>query len=283
MLLGGCASTPGNSKDPFEQYNRAMFQFNDIMDRAVVKPVSQGYKTVMPPPAQMMVSNVFSNLNDVVVTLNDLLQLKLTQAVSDASRVVINTTVGMFGIADVATVVGLEKHDEDFGQTLGHWGVGSGPYLVLPLLGPSSVRDTVGFYADIETSPLRKEGHVDIRNDAMVLDFVAHRARLLDSETILDEAATDRYAFIRDAYLQRRQNEVYDGNPPRPKYEDEEDDSKPDPAAKPGPHSSSDATPIPPVAMNGPQAETPAQLPVAGVEAPQAIPAPPQAPGGQLP
>jgi len=132
------------------------------------------------------------------------------------------------GLIDVATPMGLEKHNEDFGQTLGYWGVGSGPYLMLPFLGPSSVRDSVGLYADTITSQTSRIKHVAVRNEVYLTSFVVKRSNLLDEEKVLDEAAIDRYSFIRDAYLQHRQNLVYDGNPPREKYDDEDDDSKPD-------------------------------------------------------
>ena len=228
LALGGCASTGHNPKDPFESFNRGMYQFNDTLDKAVVKPTAKAYNTVVPAPGRMMLSNFFSNLNDVIVAVNDLLQFKVVQAVSDTGRVVVNTTVGLLGVADVASMVGLEKHNEDFGQTLGRWGVGSGPYIVLPVLGPSSARDGVGLYVDSRTSMIRKIKHVDTRNEAYATDLLSQRAALLDQENVLDEAAIDRYAFIRDAYLQHRQNEVYDGNPPREKLDDEEGDSKPD-------------------------------------------------------
>jgi phospholipid-binding lipoprotein MlaA len=228
LALGGCASTSHNPQDPFESFNRGVYQFNDTLDKAVIKPVAQGYNTVVPEPGRMMLSSFFSNLNDVVVLANDLLQFKVVQAVSDTGRIVVNTTFGVFGVADVATAIGLKKHNADFGQTLGHWGIGSGPYLMLPLFGPSSVRDGVGLYADSFASPIMKISNVDTRNEAYVTNLIGKRAALLDQENVLDEAAIDRYAFIRDAYLQHRQSLVYDGNPPREKYDDEEDGSKPD-------------------------------------------------------
>src|SRR3989338_6302756 len=174
----------------------------------------------MPLPGQVMVSNFFSNLDDVIVTLNDLLQFKFTQAACDGARFLFNSTFGVFGLIDVAHR--LEKHDEDFGQTLGYWGVGSGPYIVLPILGPSTVRDGAGLYVDSRPSRLRHVDHIRSRNQLYLTKAVNHRAQLLDQEKILDEAALDRYEFIRDAYLLRRRSLVYDGNPPREKYEEEE-------------------------------------------------------------
>lgn len=224
LLLGGCATTHVNPQDPLEPLNRGVYQFNDALDRAVVKPVAKGYNFVMPAPGKMMVTNFFSNLDDVVVAVNDLLQLKLKQAVADTGRVAVNTTVGLFGLVDVATHVGLEKHNEDFGQTLGYWGVGPGPYLVLPLFGPSTVRDGIGDYADSFLGVWHQVDDVESRNQLLATDLLNQRARLLDDEALLNEAVLDRYTFIRDAYLQRRLNRVYDGHPPRPKYEDEDED-----------------------------------------------------------
>ncbi len=221
LALSGCASTANtNPKDPLEPFNRGVYKFNDRVDKAVVKPVAKAYIKIMPEPARNMVRNFFSNLDDVVVTLNDLLQLKFAQAASDGSRFVLNSTFGIFGLFNFADT--LEKHHEDFGQTLGYWGVGSGPYLVLPLLGPSNVRDGVGLYVDGQTNPLGEVEDVRARNQAYVAKLTSARAGLLRQEEVFEEAATlDRYAFIRDAYLQRRLNLVHDGSPPRERIEDE--------------------------------------------------------------
>ena len=223
LALTGCTSTHArNPADPLESFNRGVYQFNDAVDKAIAKPVAQGYNAVMPVPGKMMVSNFFSNLDDVIVTLNDLLQFKFAQAASDGARFVFNSTFGVFGLFDVAHR--LEKHNEDFGQTLGYWGIGSGPYIVLPILGPSTVRDGVGLYADSRPSKLRRVDHIRSRNQLYLTKAINRRAQLLDQEKVLDEAALDRYEFIRDAYLLRRQSLVYDGNPPREKYEEEEND-----------------------------------------------------------
>lgn len=222
LVLGGCASTHYNPKDPFEPFNRGVYQFNETVDKAVIKPAAKGYNAVMPVPGKVMVSNFFSNLDDVIVAINDLLQLKVVRAISDSGRIVVNTTVGLFGLVDVASLVGLEKHHEDFGQTLGYWGVGSGPYLVIPLFGPSSVRDGVGLYADSRAGVLRRVSHVDTRNQLYATNLLSKRVDLLDKEKVLDEAMIDRYFFIRDAYLQRRKSLIYDGNPPREKFDDDE-------------------------------------------------------------
>lgn len=225
LLLSGCASTSGfnNPQDPFESMNRSIYKFNDALDRAVVKPVAKGYRAVVPTPGRIMVTNFFSNLDDVLVTLNDILQLKLKHAASDFGRVLINTTVGALGLADAATAVGLKKHNEDFGQTLGYWGIGSGPYLMLPILGPSSIRDGIGLYADSFPSMITQTRPIRVRNQAIVIKGISNRSNLLEQEKLLDTAVIDRYSFIRDAYLAHRKNLVYDGNPPRPKYyEDDE-------------------------------------------------------------
>ena len=224
LLLTGCGtlnlSAYTQQKDPLESFNRSVFKFNDALDRAVVKPVAQGYSAVMPGPVKTMVSNFFSNLDDVVVTANDILQFKFKQAASDGARVIFNTTFGLLGLINVTDR--LEKHDEDFGQTLGYWGVPSGPYLVLPILGPSSIRDGTGRYVDSFASVIANTGHVPTRNSAWAVEGLDTRASLLEQEKVLDEAIIDRYSFIRDAYLMHRQSLVYDGNPPRQKFDDDE-------------------------------------------------------------
>lgn len=224
LALAGCASTSNNPKDPLESFNRSVYYFNDTVDSAVVKPVAHGYNAVVPGPVKLMISNFFSNLNDITVAINNLLQLKITKAASDCGRVVINSTVGLFGIIDIATPVGLKKHNEDFGQTLGYWGVGSGPYLMLPFLGPSSIRDGIGLATDSTTDVVWRIDPVNVRNWTATTRAVDTRADLLDKEKVLDAAAVDRYAFIRDSYLQRRRSLVYDGDPPREKFEDFEDE-----------------------------------------------------------
>ena len=205
-LAGGCASsnTPG---DPLEGFNRAMFGFNEGVDNAILRPVASGYKAVVPEPARDCVGNVFSNINDIFVSVNSLLQGKVGDAVSDACRVVVNTTVGLLGCFDVASKVGLEKHNRDFGQTFGKWGIGSGPYLVLPFLGPSSVRDGAGTLIYSYLDPVWAD-HVPTRNVAYSLRAVNRRSELLDASNVLEEAALDKYSFVRDAYLQRRRGMV---------------------------------------------------------------------------
>ncbi|GBG01124.1 hypothetical protein AZSI13_04510 [Azospira sp. I13] len=218
--LGGCASTANNPKDPWEGFNRAMFSFNEGVDKAVIKPVAQGYDAVLPQPVQTGVGNFFGNIADVFIAFNNLIQGKPGDAVSDAGRVFLNSTVGILGIFDVASVAGLEKHDEDFGQTFGRWGVGDGPYVVWPFIGSRTVRDTVGYVVDVAADPVRNVDHVPTRNAAAALRLVDTRASLLPAEKVIDDAALDKYSYMRDAYLQRRKNLIYDGNPPREKLED---------------------------------------------------------------
>jgi len=220
--LTGCASTHAlNPADPFEPFNRSMYTFNDTLDKVVAKPIAQGYNKVMPDVGRTMVSNFFSNLDDVVVTANDLLQFKFVQAFSDGMRFLVNSTVGVGGLIDVASMR-LDKNDEDFGQTLGYWGMETGPYLMLPLLGPSSFRDGIGSIGDGQISPVSRTRHVRTRNQLYLTRAINGRAQLLSQEKILDGALIDRYAFIRDAYLQQRQSLVFDGNPPHDPYEDED-------------------------------------------------------------
>jgi phospholipid-binding lipoprotein MlaA len=199
--------------------------FNDTLDQAVVKPVAQGYAKVIPQPAQTLVNNFFSNLDDVTVTANDLLQLKFVQAASDGSRVLFNSTFGILGLLNVTDR--LEKHNEDFGQTLGYWGMNSGPYLVLPLLGPSSFRDGVGLYADSYVSVIGNTQPTTSRYSAYAVEGLNKRVNLLDQEKVLDDATIDRYSSLRDFYLLHRQSLVYDGDPPRVKYDDEDEEKAP--------------------------------------------------------
>lgn len=218
LLSTGCASVPGpkDPKDPFEGFNRSMYKFNDALDRAVLKPVAEGYAAITPDPVDKGVTNFFSNLEDLWVIVNDVLQLKITQAMSDTWRVVINSTFGIYGIFDVARHFDLDKHDEDFGQTLGYWGVGPGPYLVLPVLGPSTIRDTTGDF--VESSQWRATEELANNEDTelglVILDKTDKRADLLSASRVLEKVALDPYIFLRESYLQKRRALVYDGNPP---------------------------------------------------------------------
>jgi phospholipid-binding lipoprotein MlaA len=212
-LLGGCA-TGTNPRDPFEPVNRGIYQFNEGVDKAILKHVAQAYRAVLPQFLRASVSNFFSNINDVVVLLNNLLQGKFTSAYSDFGRIAINTTLGLGGLFDIASEAGIEKHEEDFGQTLGYWGIGDGPFIMLPLFGPSNVRDTVGRFVDYKADLITYVDPNHTRNILWGIRLVNRRAELLDASTVLQTAALDPYEFIRDAYLQRRRNLIYDGAPP---------------------------------------------------------------------
>ena len=218
LLLVGCASTSELShdeQDSLESYNRAMFAFNDAVDKALFKPVAKAYRRVLPEPITISIGNFFSNLNDVVVLLNDLLQFKLHLAAMDSSRIVFNTTFGVAGLFDVASRMELPKHNEDFGQTLGYWGFGNGPYFVLPFLGPSTARDAIGMVGNFFTNPITWATDSDaVAWGLWGLDLINRRSDLLRIERVLAEDQIDPYSFQRSAYLQMRRNLVYDGNPP---------------------------------------------------------------------
>ena len=225
VLLGGCATN--SPRDPLEPLNRAIYSFNDGIDTALIRPVAEGYRAVFPAAVRTGISNVFANVNDVLIALNNLLQGKLVNAVTDVGRVLVNSTIGVVGIFDVATQFGLEKHNEDFGQTLGWWGVGDGPYLVLPIVGPSNLRDAVARIVDYKTDPITYVRSMSLRNSLWGTRALSQRADLLDTSKILETAALDPYEFLRDAYLQRRRSLVYDGAPPREKNDGAELDSQP--------------------------------------------------------
>ncbi|HZW14463.1 MAG TPA: VacJ family lipoprotein [Noviherbaspirillum sp.] len=211
LALAGCATN--NPRDPLEPFNRAMFQFNDKLDQVALKPTAEAYSK-LPSFVRTGVGNFFGNLGDVPTAVNNLLQGKLADGLSDVMRVAVNTTFGFGGLLDIGTEAGLYKHNEDFGQTLGKWGVRSGPYVVLPLFGSSTLRDTLVMPVDIEADPWHYARPIRWRNTGSVVRVVDQRAALLDASNLLEEAALDRYVFVRDAYLQRRQSKVYDGEPP---------------------------------------------------------------------
>ncbi|MGN6086630.1 MlaA family lipoprotein [Trinickia sp.] len=221
--LAGCASvqtpTPG---DPLEGLNRTVFKFNDTLDTYALKPVAKGYKWAVPQPVRSSVTNFFSNIGDVYVAANELLELKIADGVGDVMRVVINTVFGVGGLFDVATAARLPKHSADFGVTLGHYGVPSGPYLVLPLLGPSTVRDAAGLAVDYYGNPLSYVHPSSVSWALYGVNLVNTRANLLTTVDVLSAAAIDKYSFIRNAYLQRRQFLITggDGADSVPNYDD---------------------------------------------------------------
>lgn len=225
--IAGCATMGQNPRDPLEPVNRAIFGFNEGLDQAIIKPVAEGYRAVVPGMLRAGVTNFFSNVEDVWIAVNNLLQGKVEQGLGDVMRVAINTTFGLLGVIDVATDAGLDKHNEDFGQTLGRWGLGSGPYLVLPVFGPSSVRDGIGSMFDSSVDPVVNIGDVRARNTTYVVRVADRRANLLDASQMLEEAAIDKYTFTRESYLQRRRSQVYDGSPPRDESDAEPSDQGP--------------------------------------------------------
>ncbi len=256
LLCGtaGCATTNGGDpRDPLEGFNRAMYSFNDGFDQAIGKPVSTAYRDVLPGPIRTGVRNFFANIADLWIGVNNLLQGKPKDAITDWARFAFNSSFGLLGLIDFASDIGIEKHDEDFGQTFGRWGVGDGAYLVWPFLGSSSVRDSVGLIFDIGLDPVLKHKPVDVRNVATVLRATGKRADLLDASRILEEAALDKYVFQRDAHLQRRRSQVYDGNPPRAAREiPRAEFAEPEPVGQPV---SSELQPAPPPVSEAPAAQ----------------------------
>lgn len=238
--LSANAADTRKARDPLEKVNRGIFKFNDKVDKAVLKPIANAYKAVLPQPVRTGVANFFANLEYPVVIANDLLQGKVEQGVHDTGRLIFNSTFGVAGLFDIATLMQLPRHQEDFGQTLGVWGVGPGWYLVLPLLGPSTVRDAVALPADAYIDPLYQISNSTTRYSLMGTDIVDTRARIPPAAEQIQGEALDPYLFTRDAYLQRRQRQIEDGQalPPPPLEEEEEqgppEGGKPGPVPKPG-------------------------------------------------
>jgi phospholipid-binding lipoprotein MlaA len=227
LALCACATVEGPRAkppphDPLERFNRVVYAFNDALDAALIRPLTVAYVNVVPEPVQFMIGNVFGNVGDVWTGVNNLLQGKPLDALNDLARVVLNTTLGLYGVADIATDLGFERRREDFGQTLGVWGFEPGPYLVLPFFGPSSVRDAVGVAVDSSYDPVwhAPERHRH-RNLAYGLRLIDTRSMLLSGDHILEAAALDPYSLLREGYLQRRRSLVYDGNPPPKDYDDD--------------------------------------------------------------
>ena len=245
VMLGACATTQQNERvariDPLEPMNRAVFTFNENLDQYLVKPAAEAYKFVMPDAVRRGVTNFFSNIGDIFVAANNLLQGKPKEATSDIGRFLVNSTIGILGLFDVATDIGLDKHAEDFGQTMAFWGVSSGPYVVLPFFGPSTVRDSVGLWVDTKTDVNQQVSDIGARNTLTVLRLTDKRERYLSLSDAVKQASLDPYTFTRDAYLQKRLNDIYDGNPPM--LDDFDDPEQPAPMVAPNRPSASPAVP----------------------------------------
>jgi phospholipid-binding lipoprotein MlaA len=237
-VLAGCASGPrSDPRDPWEPMNRKVWQFNEAVDDAVLKPVASAYKEVVPTIVRKGVNNFFANLGDAWSFVNNVLQLKPLGAVESLTRFNVNTFLGVGGLFDIATEMNIDRHKEDFGQTLGRWGIRSGPYLVLPLLGPSTLRDTAAFTLNSVGDPVASFSNVSVRNSAYVLRIVDTRARFLGASSMLEGAALDRYSFTRDVFLQIRRRDVEgengEDNPPNEPADDPSKDVPSKEAAKP--------------------------------------------------
>ena len=213
--LQGCASVPQpNARDPLESFNRAVFGFNEAADKAVIKPVATGYRAITPSWFRKGVGNFFNNLEDMWSVVNNGLQGRGQDFSDSVGRVMVNTTIGMLGVFDVASDLNIERHTADFGLTLGRWGVPAGPYIVLPLWGPRTLREVAAMPVDVYGAPLYNTGNPDANTWFPVIDVVDIRARYLNASDVLEGAALDPYTFRRDAYFQRQRNLQYDGNPP---------------------------------------------------------------------
>lgn len=215
LFLSSVLLADENPRDPYEGFNRAMFAVNEVIDKVAAKPVAQIYDAVAPLPVKVGAENFFGNVNDLWIGVNDVLQGKFADAGIDLSRLLVNSTVGIFGLFDVASELGLEKHEEDFGQTLAVWGVSDGGFLFWPFIGPRTLRDTAGWMVDSYVDPVWRARPVATRNTLVTLRFIDVRASLLPADKVVEEAALDKYAYIRDAFLQRRRNQIFDGRPPR--------------------------------------------------------------------
>jgi phospholipid-binding lipoprotein MlaA len=228
LLASGCA-TPGEGdpRDPLEPLNRKVYRFNEVVDEAVAKPLATAYRDLVHEEIRNRVRNFFSNIGDLWIGVNDVLQGKFYDGLEDLARFAFNSTLGLFGLHDVASEMGIEKRNEDLGQTLGRWGMGEGAYLILPILGSSTVRDGVGTAVDIYVDPVADFRPIRLRNSAIALRLINTRADLLEASRILEQAALDKYVFQRDAYLQRRRSLVYDGRPPREPREPREPEEEP--------------------------------------------------------
>lgn len=217
LFLSACTSIPKEARvkhDPWESYNRTIYNFNTAVDNTIMKPVAKGYKKITPDIVEKGVGNVFTNIGEIPDAINNLLQLQLKDSVISTSRFLVNSTLGIYGIFDIAKLFGLKEKDEDFGQTLGKWGIANGPYFVLPFLGPSTVRDAAGVGVDLTIDPLVELNPTEHRIALYALRFIDTRASLLNATEFLDDAALDPYVFLRESYLLQRQNAILDGAVP---------------------------------------------------------------------
>jgi len=251
LLLTACATVPPDAgtdpRDPLERINRQTFAFNDKLDKYLFKPLAKGYQYVFPPGVRLCISNGFANVLEIRNSVNDILQAKPSGVATDTGRLLINSTLGMAGCFDIATRMGLERREEDFGLTLARWGVGTGPYVVLPVFGPSDVRDGIGRVPDAYSSPFTYTQLVPVvdRNGLIGAYLIDTRATLLDTTKLIEEIALDRYRYVRDGYLQRRRSLEYEGNPPPPKLEDEDSGDGGQSAPSPGPPAPAEPPPAP--------------------------------------
>lgn len=215
LLLQACATVSSpDRRDPLESMNRSVFEFNDTLDRVLMKPVATVYRDVTPSWIRKGVTNFFNNLEDVWSIVNNALQLRGQDTGDSIARVMVNSTVGLLGLVDLASDLNVERHSANFGLTLGRWGMQSGPYLVLPLLGPSTLRDTAALSVDWQGNVLNTVDDSATRNGLTATNIVNLRATYLSAGSIVDGAALDKYSFMREAYLQRRRSQVFDGDPP---------------------------------------------------------------------
>jgi phospholipid-binding lipoprotein MlaA len=266
-MLGMYKSPPNPEADPWENWNRKVYAFNDAVDTAVIRPVAEVYANIVPQPVRTGVTNFYGNFADAWSAVNNLLQGKLANGAQDFVRVGTNTLFGIGGLFDVATELGIDSQREDFGQTLGRWGMGPGPYIVWPLLGPSTVRDSLALPVDRFVGPALAFSDTSTQYSIVFLGLLNERANLLTTGRMLDDMALDRYSFVRDAFLQRRRSLVHDGN--APESEDEAFEADPDPAAEPA----SGVSPTPAAApASAPAAAPGASAPA--VDAPASAPTP---------
>lgn len=221
VFTSGCATTGAyDERDPLEGFNRSVYSFNQGIDKVLFDPLSKLYQAITPEFVDKGITNFFSNLSEISVVANDILQFKISQAFADASRFVFNSTLGILGFFDVSSSMGLEKHDEDFGQTLGYWGVGSGPYIVVPLFGPTTLRDATGFAVDKGVlNPVFYLESDELRAGLLALNYIDVKSDLLSTNELISDAALDEYEFTKNAYFDKRESQINDGLAPLPEFE----------------------------------------------------------------